>query len=450
MFSSVIDVSNLIETGLDEQDTKRFQDDMVKLNRENERLYTQCTEQHIQVSALHSANQVLKQECDNFKDEIRALTGDVLHLERENQHFQQETNQLKTVCNEQAAQISSFELEKLVFIKRRNDDEDEIRNVNAEVQKLNQENIDLQQESKHVNEENQRLKEKNQQLEIQCHHQETKIGSLQSEKEALKQNCDDQEEGRRAERAAAEILDEEIITIKQENQRLKENNEHLHIKCNQQQIQIDRLESEKLVFMQEHANTEEELHNHKDTNLVLINEEIGFRKEKEVVDQEDPQLETENEYLEIQCEQKQIQITSVKPENETLKQCCDAYEEVLCDKEAPVQRRNHNHDIFEQKDEHVRQRKHGLNESTEYVETHCEQKQIQATGLESENQTLKQPSDQCEKEALNANAKVQSLNHENTDPPQESENVNAENQFLQQEIDGMENKSVQMKKDESK
>lgn len=108
----------------DVQDIKRFHDHIVTLTEENARLGTQCSEQWIQIDALHVDEQALKKKCGNFEEEISALKEKVLRLERKNQTLEQ----------------------------RCVDNGNEIRNAHGKVQ-------DVQQKLKIANQENQRLQQ---------------------------------------------------------------------------------------------------------------------------------------------------------------------------------------------------------------------------------------------------------------------------------------------------
>jgi chromosome segregation ATPase len=138
-------VSILTGSGPDQQDAKRFQEHIVTLTKENERLGTQCSEQWIQLDALHV-------KCGNFEGEIGTLKEKVLRLERKNQDFQQETDHLKTKLRQQQTQISGLESKKQTLEQRSVDNGEEIRNANGKVQSL-------QQELKIANQENQRLQQ---------------------------------------------------------------------------------------------------------------------------------------------------------------------------------------------------------------------------------------------------------------------------------------------------
>ena len=124
MFYNLEHFSLSIGFDLDHQNDQRSQDHIVTLTKENNRLSTQCSEQWIQLDALHVDEQALKEKCGNFEEEISALKEKVTRLERKNQTLEQ----------------------------RCIDNGEEIRNANGKVQ-------NLQQKLKTVNEENQHLQQ---------------------------------------------------------------------------------------------------------------------------------------------------------------------------------------------------------------------------------------------------------------------------------------------------
>ena len=162
-----------------------------------------------------------------------------------------------------------------------------------------------------------------------CAEQQTQVASLESDKQALKQRCDDHEEGRRAEITAAQTLRQKIVALEQENQSLNAREKDLHSQCKQQQSQINTLESEKLVFVQQCVSTGEELRIKEDTNRAVTHENTDLRQEKELLNQENQQLKERREELEMLCEQQQIQINTLESQNQTLEERCKKYEAEL-------------------------------------------------------------------------------------------------------------------------
>ena len=132
-----------------------------------------------------------------------------------------------------------------------------------------------------------RLTEENGRLTTICAERQSQVTSLESDKRALKQRCDDHEEGRRAERAAAQTLREKIIVLEQANQRLNEINEHLQ------------------------------------------SQNTCFKQEKELLDQANQRLKERCEDLEKQCAQNRIKIAAIEAKNQTLKEHCNNCEAEL-------------------------------------------------------------------------------------------------------------------------